>query len=101
MSKRKTILWLGILVALLPFLGLPSSWKTAIFFVSGILIAWNSFQLNKHRQAKRIKQERKRKEEIISAPISQPSQPVIITPPPAEANQTSPENREIPESHTG
>ena len=65
-------------------------------FVSGILIAWNSFQLNKHRQAKRIKQERKRKEEIISAPISQPSQPVIITPPPAEANQTSPENREFP-----
>ena len=70
-------------------------------FVSGILIAWNSFQLNKHRQAKRIKQERKRKEEIISAPISQPPQPVIITPPPAEANQTSPENREIPGSHTG
>lgn len=49
MSKRKLILWLGVLVAVLPFLGLPASWKTVIFLISGVSIAWNSHQLHKHK----------------------------------------------------
>lgn len=49
MSKRKTMLFLGILVAIMPFLGIPSSWKTVAYLVSGIFIAWNSYQINKHK----------------------------------------------------
>lgn len=49
MSKRKTMLFLGILVAVMPFLGIPSSWKTVVYLLSGIFIAWNSYQINKHK----------------------------------------------------
>lgn len=52
MSKRKTIVWLGILVAILPFLGFPAAWKSAVYFISGVLIVVNSYQLNKHQVAR-------------------------------------------------
>ena len=38
MSKVTLILWLGIVVAALPYLGFPGSWKMWIFTVLGILI---------------------------------------------------------------
>lgn len=100
MSKRKIILWLGILVALMPFLGFPSAWKTVVYFVSGALIAWNSFQLNKHKQAKRAKQERKRKEEITAPPAfsdlpaATSAAQAGITPP-ASNNVEPPKNSQI------
>ena len=66
MSKRKTILWLGILVAILPLLGFPASWKSVVFFISGVLIAVNSYQLNKHK-AVRGRRPEKRKHENDSS----------------------------------
>jgi hypothetical protein len=39
MNKDLTIIILGILVALLPFLGFPRSLETAIFVASGLSIA--------------------------------------------------------------
>ena len=49
MSKRKTVLWLSILIAMMPFLGFPLAWKTVFYFVSGLFIAVNSYQINKHK----------------------------------------------------
>ena len=69
MSKRRTILWLGILVALLPFLGFPSAWKTAVYVASGVLIAVNSYQLNKHKIIRSKRSERQQKD-IPAAPSS-------------------------------
>ncbi|MEK7581915.1 MAG: hypothetical protein AAB488_01130 [Patescibacteria group bacterium] len=64
MSKRKTILWLGLLVAILPFLGFPSAWKPVIYFISGLLIAVNSYQLSKHKMMRSRRAERKHRENI-------------------------------------
>ncbi len=64
MPKRKIMIWIGVLIALMPFLGFPPSWKTAFYFVSGVLIAWNSYQLNKHRMTRRQRREQKPKESI-------------------------------------
>jgi len=38
MKEVKTIIALGIGVALVPFLGFPSSWKTVIFLLLGVSI---------------------------------------------------------------
>jgi membrane protein implicated in regulation of membrane protease activity len=38
MTLDTLIMLAGTLVALLPFLGLPTSWDTIIFFVLGILV---------------------------------------------------------------
>ena len=45
MTKDVGILILGLTVAATPFLGIPSSWKTVIFVVSGLIIAILSFLL--------------------------------------------------------
>lgn len=39
MNKRTTIITLGILVALMPFLGFPGTAKTIFFVLAGIAIA--------------------------------------------------------------
>jgi hypothetical protein len=39
MGKELLIITLGIFVTILPFLGFPSSWDTALFVISGISIA--------------------------------------------------------------
>lgn len=41
---RYTITTLGVLVALLPFLGFPGAWKSPVYFLFGISIAYLSFQ---------------------------------------------------------
>lgn len=66
-SKRKIILWLGAIIAVMPILGFPSAWKDIFYFVAGVLIAWNSYQLNKHRQVKQRKKSNKKREEITLA----------------------------------
>ncbi|MDP3958189.1 MAG: hypothetical protein Q8Q36_01850 [bacterium] len=88
MSKRKLILWLGVLVALLPFLGLPASWKTVIYLVAGVSIAWNSWELNKHkairpRRAARRAATAASVENAASSPVAAPFAPA----PPAEKKE--------------
>ncbi len=38
MSKNKIILILGILVAIMPWLGFPSSWKDVFYFLAGAVM---------------------------------------------------------------
>ena len=45
MTKDVGILVLGLAVAATPFLGIPSSWKTVLFVVSGLVIAILAFLL--------------------------------------------------------
>lgn len=45
MSKEMTVIALGVLVAVTPFLGVPGSWKTVILIVSGLCIAGVGFLL--------------------------------------------------------
>ncbi|MEK7662178.1 MAG: hypothetical protein AAB355_01590 [Patescibacteria group bacterium] len=68
MSKRRTILWLGVLVAVLPFLGFPSAWKTIAYVASGILIAINSYQLNKHKIIRSSKRAERKRKDIQDTP---------------------------------
>jgi len=49
--KQKAILIVGIWVAILPFLGFPSSWKRFFFFLSGLLLIYIAYLL--HREGKR------------------------------------------------
>ncbi len=38
MTLDTLIMLAGVLVALLPFLGFPSSWDTVIFFILGVVV---------------------------------------------------------------
>lgn len=51
-------MWLGVLVAVLPLLGFPAGWKSVVFFISGVLIAVNSYQLSKHKVMRSRRAER-------------------------------------------
>ncbi len=46
MLKNTTIIVLGFVVALTPFLGLPGNFKTGVFVVVGLLIAFTAFLQN-------------------------------------------------------
>lgn len=45
MKDAKKIIALGIVVALVPFLGFPSSWKSVIFAILGLAIAGLSYRI--------------------------------------------------------
>lgn len=47
MSKDPIILILGIVVAIVPFLGFPGSFETVIFVLSGLAIAILAFMLRR------------------------------------------------------
>ncbi len=47
MAKQKIIFFLGIWVAILPFLGFPGSWKQIFFLITGLLLAYLGYMLNK------------------------------------------------------
>lgn len=52
-TKEKIIICLGVWVIILPFLGFPESWKTVLFALTGIVLAYIGALLYKsaHAQA--------------------------------------------------
>lgn len=65
----KTIIWLGLYVAILPFLGFPMSSLKTIFVVSGVLIAFIAF--SKIRKEKKEKEAIDKKKEIVTGTFTQ------------------------------
>lgn len=45
MSKEMTVIVLGVLVVITPYLGIPGSWKTVILVLSGFVLAGAGFLL--------------------------------------------------------
>ncbi|MBI4155740.1 MAG: hypothetical protein HY507_00725 [Candidatus Zambryskibacteria bacterium] len=45
MIKRKSTFFLGIFIFLVPFLGLPSSWKTSLIILSGLTLIFLSVKI--------------------------------------------------------
>jgi len=47
MAKQKIIFFLGIWVAILPFLGFPGAWKQIFFLITGVALAYLGYLLNR------------------------------------------------------
>jgi uncharacterized membrane protein len=45
MSNNKIIFCLGLIIAAMPFLGFPSSWKTTFFVVAGIMLIFVTLRM--------------------------------------------------------
>jgi uncharacterized protein YabE (DUF348 family) len=43
MSKNKIILIIGIVIAIIPFLGFPSAWRSFFVFVGGVAVSTLSY----------------------------------------------------------
>lgn len=56
MKKERIFLFLGIWVAILPYLGFPSSWKDILSTLSGLALIYLSYTLYKEFQTKEIKE---------------------------------------------
>jgi len=46
-SKARIFFFIGVWVAILPYLGFPKSWKTLFFVITGLAIAYLAYKLNK------------------------------------------------------
>lgn len=70
---RQLVTTLGVLVAALPFLGIPGSWKTPLYFLLGAAIAGVSYYSGVHKKrvalGKQIPVRRPRRE-YTAAPAS-------------------------------
>lgn len=53
MSKNKTIIALGLWIAIVPFLGFPGAWKTFFITTSGLAIVFISFMIIAKKRAER------------------------------------------------
>jgi hypothetical protein len=45
MSKEMTVIALGVLVVITPYLGIPGSWKTIVLVLTGVALAGMGFLL--------------------------------------------------------
>ncbi|OGI57273.1 hypothetical protein A3B85_02770 [Candidatus Nomurabacteria bacterium RIFCSPHIGHO2_02_FULL_37_13] len=52
MRKMRTLMILGIWVAVLPYLGFPTSWKTVFFTLSGFGLMYFSYMMYKESKMK-------------------------------------------------
>lgn len=52
MRKERTLFFIGIWVAILPFLGLPSSWRKVLFILSGCAIIYLAYLFRKETKAR-------------------------------------------------
>lgn len=43
MRKEKTLFIIGVWVAILPFLGFPSSWRAVLFLITGLAIMYIAY----------------------------------------------------------
>lgn len=81
--KKNLISILAILVAILPFLGFPSSFKAPVFFLLGASIAFLSFREHHHKRKHTVRRIRRAKE-VVTVPVNkipekQDDEPLTIT----------------------
>lgn len=43
MRKERTLLFIGIWVAVLPYLGFPNSWRTVFFTITGLALVYLAY----------------------------------------------------------
>ena len=61
MSKEVLVIVLGVWILIVPFLGIPSSWKTTIFALSGLAIVVIGFLLRTEAYSRGTKRPEHRK----------------------------------------
>lgn len=52
MRKERILLFLGIFISILPYLGFPYSWKNYIFTITGVVIIYLSYELYREYKTK-------------------------------------------------
>ncbi|MES2930190.1 MAG: hypothetical protein V4665_00180 [Patescibacteria group bacterium] len=53
MRKERTVFIVGLWVIILPFLGFPTSWRKALFVITGFALIYLSYRFYQHASAKR------------------------------------------------
>jgi membrane protein implicated in regulation of membrane protease activity len=57
MRKERTLLILGLWVAILPSLGFPNSWRTVLFVITGIALMYLAYLFYKQAKERMPKNE--------------------------------------------
>jgi hypothetical protein len=68
--KKNIIPILAILVAVLPFLGFPSSFKAPVFFLLGASIAFLSFREHHHKRKTATVRRIRRAKEVVTVHVN-------------------------------
>ena len=55
MSKARIFLILGTWIAVLPYLGFPSSWKNVLFTITGLILIYFSYTMYKNSKIRENK----------------------------------------------
>ena len=61
MIQRKSTFFLGLFIFLIPFLGFPTSWKTVLTILSGLLLVGLSIKIAIPKKSKIIRPRKKEK----------------------------------------
>ncbi|MFA7315341.1 MAG: hypothetical protein WC059_00870 [Candidatus Paceibacterota bacterium] len=59
MRKERTLLFLGIWVTILPFLGFPNMWRSIFFVITGFSLIYLSYLFYKQTRAREPKDDNK------------------------------------------
>jgi TRAP-type C4-dicarboxylate transport system permease small subunit len=82
MSKRQWLIIFGVIVAILPFLGFPSSWIAVLSVIIGILIVFIAYRIQPNSISKNSKEampfsEHKSEPEKVMNDINSNSSPLV------------------------
>ncbi len=81
MIERKGTFFLGFLVFLLPFIGVPNSWKTIFMIVIGVVVIASSIRINLPKRISKSKPKKEKQNEInIEATPIYPKDNIIVSP---------------------
>jgi len=54
MRKERTLLILGIWVAVLPYLGFPNNWRKVLFLLTGLALVFLAYLFYKQAKARQV-----------------------------------------------
>lgn len=75
MIVRKFTFAFGILIFLLPFVGIPTNWRTVIYVASGVILALSSVDVSFPKRVTKNKSKKNIPTEVISESESVPVYP--------------------------
>lgn len=67
MKKERTLLFLGIWVAILPNLGFPELWRKILFLLSGLFLMFISYIMYRRKRYENIKRSHKTQNNVMNA----------------------------------
>lgn len=99
MKRESLVFFLGMVIVLVPFLGVPSAWKRIVYIMLGLILVLVGYQLRRRAYLRSIEDHTgERKTDVYVEQVAFPAAPEILPDAPAREEHEIQDSREIMET---